>query len=312
MQRSTIEWTDYTSNPLRARRIATGKTGHHCVKVSAECACCYAESWNKRFGTHQPFEKDAQSQVEMFVDEREFQQLRKLNARSHALGQRPYVFICDMTDLFQQAVSDDLLDAVFAVMEECTHLRFQVLTKRAVRMHSYLSKRWKQSVPGQLSLGVSVGLANTTWRLAYLLKTPAALRFVSAEPLLEELNLRPFLKHRYLPSANGAGCGLCRSGDGTENFQHSPEAHGPFLDHVIVGGMSGTRAAPTNLNHIDALVAQCGDTDTPVFVKQLGSKPFYVDQSGTRTPYPISDGKGGAITDFPCHFVRQMPDGTER
>jgi protein gp37 len=289
MQRSTIEWTDYTSNPLRARCLTSGKRGHHCVKVSAECDHCYAEGWNKHYGTGMPFAKEAQDEVEMFVDEKELGALQRLNQRSQTAGWQPYVFVCDMTDLFQQAVTDAQLDRLFEVWEGCTSLRLQVLTKRPIRMSKYLGKRWAAGAPAHIQLGVSAGQPDSLWRIEYLLATPAALRFLSCEPMLAQVNLHPFLKHR---------------------FNLEPHGH---LDWVIFGGESGQGCRPTSLDHLHDGVQQCFDTDTPVFVKQLGGKPVYHDEATDDiVKFPIKDKKGGDRTDFPCHFVRQMPDGTER
>src|SRR6478752_6552858 len=139
-ERSKIEWTatidadgrvtpGATWNPLRARNPETGKVGHHCVKISPSCTHCYAARQNKWTGTGLDY--SASSPAETFLDERALTlPLRWQRSRK--------IFVCSMTDLFGDWVSDEQLDRIFAVMALADRHTFQVLTKRPERMLSYI------------------------------------------------------------------------------------------------------------------------------------------------------------------------------
>ena len=127
-----IQWTDASWNPIRARNNATGKVGWHCVHKSAGCAGCYAEGFNMRLGTGLPFKPASERDVTIFLDDRMLTQpLRWRRSRM--------IFVCSMTDLFADFVSDDMIDKVFAVMALAPAHTFQVLTKREDRMLEYCS-----------------------------------------------------------------------------------------------------------------------------------------------------------------------------
>lgn len=146
---TAIEWTDATWTPIRARRIelqddgsGRERIGWHCEHASPGCVNCYAEGFNKRLGTGREFKPahlihvtthgDRRGDVSMFLDEKLLLQPLK--------WKRPrMVFVCSMTDLFAGFVRDEWIDKVFAVMALAPRHTFQVLTKRADRMASYLS-----------------------------------------------------------------------------------------------------------------------------------------------------------------------------
>ncbi|MEK9751770.1 MAG: DUF5131 family protein [Rhodospirillaceae bacterium] len=107
--RSRIEWTDASWTPIRARNRATGKVGWHCEHVSEGCRNCYAERWNRPYGTGLPYKPGHRADVELFLDEQLLTQpLRWRRPRR--------VFVCSMTDLFADFVPDEWIDRVFAVM----------------------------------------------------------------------------------------------------------------------------------------------------------------------------------------------------
>src|SRR6185437_14354051 len=99
MQRTGIEWTDRSANPIRARHKVTGKVGWHCIRHGPGCLHCYSERRNRWIGTGLPFLKPSGDLVECFLERRVLQALLKLKG-----GER--VFICDMTDLFGDWVED--------------------------------------------------------------------------------------------------------------------------------------------------------------------------------------------------------------
>jgi len=187
-----------------------------------------------------------------------------------------------MTDLFADFVPDEWIDRVFAVMALAPQHTFQVLTKRPERMRSYMLtaglygrllleagrlRRWRPKLGDipisnptqsafwpQLWCGTSCeDQARADERIPHLLATPAAVRFISAEPLLAPIDL------------------------GRIRFPHGfVEIHGghlPAIGWLIVGGESGRDARPMDLAWARSLVEQCRSAGTACFVKQLGSKP---------------------------------------
>jgi protein gp37 len=267
MNHTSIEWTDFSANPLKFRD-ESGRVVWGCVHASPGCQHCYAETLAKRYGKGGPFNVPTTAKLTPFLDESE---LRRMLTYKPASGKR--CFVGDMTDIFGEWVPDELLIRLFDVFRQRTDITFQVLTKRADRMRDFARRllfdgsgkgRTWLSMPGDdrgyplfpqrgatgmrnVWLGVSVeGQQRAAERIPLLLQTPAALRFISAEPLLGPIDLGPFV---------------------TEIEPPSP----PILDWVIVGGESGSGARPCHLDWVRSLVRQCSAAGVPVFVKQLGS-----------------------------------------
>lgn len=216
--RSAIEWTDATWNPIRG-----------CVKVSPGCKHCYAETFAERFRgvPGHPFEQGFDLRL---VPEKLEQPLRWRQPRR--------IFVNSMSDLFQEGVAAEYVARVGRVMERADWHTFQVLTKRHERMRELLSGAlaWMAQLPN-VWFGVSVedrrhGLP----RLRTLRETPATLRFLSIEPLLEDL--------------------------------------GPIdlsgIHWVIVGGESGSGARSMREEWVLAIRAQCHRARVPFFFKQWG------------------------------------------
>ena len=216
--RSRIEWTDATWNPVRG-----------CTKVSPGCKHCYAETFAERFRgvPGHPFEQGFDLRL---VPEKLQEPLRWRSPRK--------IFVNSMSDLFHEQVPVDYIAAVGEVMRAANWHVFQVLTKRSERMRELLSRelRWMSELP-HVWLGVSVenrqyGLP----RLKALQRTPAQVRFLSIEPLLEDLGP---LKLR-------------------------------GIDWVIVGGESGLQARLMCEEWVDAIHRQCAAQAVPFFFKQWG------------------------------------------
>ena len=204
MNKTSIEWTDYSSNLIKYRD-PDGKVVHGCVKVSPGCANCYASAISKRFSGGE-FMASRQKTLTPFFDEAEAQHI----LRSKATGAK--VFVGDMTDVFGEWVPDALLDQMFAVFGLRPDLTFQVLTKRPERMREYMVDPDRYTCVDEAAAAISgesgVGVI-TRWplpnvwlgvsvedqaaaddRIPELLDTPAAVRFLSCEPLLGQLMLR--------------------------------------------------------------------------------------------------------------------------
>ena len=213
---SGIEWTDATWNPL---------TG--CTKVSAGCANCYAEALARRLQA---------------MGQPRYANGFELTLHRHLLDQparwrKPrVVFVNSMSDLFHEQVPVDFIRAVFATMVRADQHIYQVLTKRAER----LAERSAQLPwPSQIWAGVTVERADYVSRVAALRVVPAAVRFLSLEPLLGPL----------------------------------PDLDLQGIDWVIAAGESGPRARPMDLAWARALRDSCRQAKVPFFLKQLGGWP---------------------------------------
>ena len=216
-----IEWTDETWNPV---------TG--CTKVSPGCDHCYAERVTERFHGPGSFER-----VVLHPDRLD-KPLRWRKPRK--------VFVNSMSDLFHEQVPDTFIGLVWQVMAETPQHTYQILTKRHARMRSFLN-RWPDPLPN-VWLGVSV--EDQKWadiRIPALLDTPAAVRFLSCEPLLGAVSLTRWLH---------GGFGVA--------------GPWPDLDWVIVGGESGPGARPMRPDWARSLRDECEAADVPFLFKQWG------------------------------------------
>jgi len=168
--RSAIEWTDATWNPVRG-----------CTKISPGCKHCYAETFTERFRgvAGHPFEQGFD--LRLVPDALELPLKWRASRR---------IFVNSMSDLFHEDVPDEYVVRVFDVMRQASQHRFQVLTKRAARMAQFaLSLR----IPENVWMGVSVESEEYITRIDDLRQVKAKIRFLSVEPLLAPipvLNLR--------------------------------------------------------------------------------------------------------------------------
>lgn len=283
MNKTKIEWTDFSANPIRYREPA-GKTAWGCIKASEGCQHCYAESISKRFrGPEAGFTAKRMEGLTPYVDEAELKAM--LSPRRLPAGSK--VFVGDMTDIFGPWVPFDMLDRLFAAMALRSDVVFQVLTKRPERMREYIAEgpfgaaervwgKWNALAltrhaeapewPGwplpNVWLGVSV--ENQHWadrRIPELLACPAAVRFASCEPML-----------------------------GPVDFGWDDWGYVERLDWVIFGGESGPWARPCDIAWIRAGVEQCRAAGVPVFVKQLGAKVIGPDTPGSLSRWIFEDG----------------------
>lgn len=268
MGKTSIEWTDESSNPIKFRMKETGKVGWACIKKSAGCMHCYSERFNKRFGTGHGFTVSNMDLVEPFLDEKELARLQRLK------GPRK-VFICDMTDIFGEFVPTQFIIRVFDVMIKCPDITFQVLTKRADRMHELLSAKsfFLNGVPpSNIWLGVSVENQQAAdERIPLLLKTPAAVRFLSCEPLLGPIDLGLL----DCPTCGGSGevSGNYFAEDGMETCREcggKGTNNNPKIDQVIAGGESGYGARPMFPDWARGQRDQCLAAGVPFLFKQWG------------------------------------------
>jgi protein gp37 len=262
-QNSTIEWTDATWNPIRG-----------CTRVSAGCQNCYAERVAIRFsGKGQAYDGLAKitnghpqwTGKVAFVEKHLNDPLKWKEPRR--------IFVNSMSDLFHEKLSDEYIQKIFKVMCQAKQHVFQVLTKRPKRMLDFLS-RWNSMTRNfgplypnmwpqkHVWLGVSVeDQSRADERIPLLLQTPAAVRWISAEPLLGPVTLN-FLHHQNtveIDALNGTH-GVIRPHGGTNEH----------IDWVVAGGESGPNARPMHPDWARSLRDQCKAAGVPFFFKQHG------------------------------------------
>lgn len=230
-----IEWADATWNPV---------TG--CTKVGEGCRNCYAKTFAERFeGTPGHY----------------FETGFKVTLRPEKLVQPPKwmrprrILVNSMSDLFHPEVPFDFIDRVFKIMELSHQHTFMILTKRPERMREYMSwykccttpflqegEQYDWKPLPNVWLGVSVENQQAAdERIPLLLETPAAVRFLSCEPLLGSIDL--------------------------DNYWGDPSSG---IDWVIAGGESGSKARPVHPWWVQELRDQCRDAGVPFFFKQWG------------------------------------------
>jgi len=319
--RTPIEWADATWNPI---------TG--CSRVSEGCRHCYAEIMAARFSKPGQWGEGLAQIVRKPDGSADHRWTGQVRFNDRALTQplrwrKPRrIFVCSTSDLFHEGVPDEWLDRVFAVMALASQHTFMVLTKRPERMRHYLSDNARgylidvnaADILGEhgserrptirlpvpnVWLGTSIeDQATADARIPHLLATPAAVRFVSAEPLLGPVDLCYWLKgcwecaeecgwrcaetegpteercHAcgWSGSAAGEFCPECGAQDfggvcdrcEANAVQYHPDT--PCLDLVIVGGESGPGARPMHPDWPRALRDQCVAAGTAYFFKQWG------------------------------------------
>lgn len=252
---SRIEWTETTWNPIAG-----------CSAVSEGCRNCYAAAMTKRLASMEKRQyMDLINRAGHFngrirlLDERLTEPLRWKKPRR--------VFVNSMSDLFHERVPDEFIGKVYEVMSCCPRHTFQVLTKRPERMAAFHERYSAPGgplpvIPDNIWLGTSVENQEAAdERIPHLLRCPVAVRFLSCEPLLGELNL---------------------TGDGTEYLPDeycSPSDPPPRIDWVVVGGESGPGARDCCVDEIESIISQCRAAGVPCFVKQLGARPILGDLS---------------------------------
>jgi protein gp37 len=170
-QNSTIGWTDHTHNFWWG-----------CNKVSDECTFCYIASIMRR-GGHEPFQGPIRT--------KNWENPARWNRAAEREGRHARVFTCSMSDFFHQG-ADPWRDEAWKVIAGCPNLDWLILTKRPERIVDCLPDNWGEGYPN-VWLGVTAGRRKSLDRVEILLKIPATIRFISAEPLLEGLDLRPYL-----------------------------------------------------------------------------------------------------------------------
>ncbi len=330
---SKIEWTDATWNPVRG-----------CTKISPGCAHCYAETFAERFRGVKGHPYEQGFDLRLAPD--------KLDVPLHWKKPRMiFVNMSDLFHEGVPDEFIDKVFAVmalcpqhtFQVLTKCAERMQRYVTSVGQASKSPLQAargsalaQWVHEVLGNSSVAQLVAVSEEGWwewlkmpnvwlgvsvenqkyadeRIPHLLKTPAAVRFLSCEPLLGAVDLDKWIW--------GNRCSDPQCGDST--WDHACELGEQLLHWVIVGGESGPGSRPCDIGWIRSIIAQCKAAGVPCFVKQLGSKPVYKEFSlqppfefvglkdfGTRpeATRKIGSGKGNDMFAWPEDLrVREMP-----
>ena len=284
MSKTKIEWVrnpdgsqGETWNPIRARNLETGGVGHFCVHVSPGCEHCYAEGFQKRFNNPIRYAAQDAGKVELFLD-------KKVTVKPLAWRKPRRVFVCSMTDLFYEGVPDEWIGYIFAVMGRAPQHTFQVLTKRPERMQRWLRDYWYTGkILPNIWLGVSVeDQQRADERIPILLDTPAAVRFLSAEPLLGSIDFESYLRC--------AGCGYTPRDMGIITDHSLCTNPTPILDQIITGGESGPKARPMHPQWARDIRDQCVSAGVPYFHKQNGEFVSVSEVEGPGRHHTFDDG----------------------
>lgn len=319
---SDIEWTDETWNPILG-----------CKEYSPGCRNCYAAKF-----THRGLSPRHKGLTVLRADGPHFNgehrfQPDVLDKPLHWKKPRR-IFVCSMSDLFRDAVSNEEIAAVFGVMSATPHT-YQVLTKRADRLPKFFEwmaqhedetaatpmeqclmraadyvagPAWDRALEQagitedymwahdedrwplpNVWIGVSVeDQQRAEERIPHLLKTPAAVRFVSYEPALGPVDFSRWLACR--------GCG---------NPTPCMPEHDAGINWLIVGGESGPSARPFDLAWARSTIAQCKAAGVPCFVKQMGSDWAAFNRIKNAM---AENRKGGDMAEWPVDLrVREWP-----
>ena len=325
--KSNIEWTERTWNPIVGCSIVSpGCTKCYAMKMAARIEAMNAGERAKGKPTHAPHYDGTTKKVNGHAvwtgklapapDSILMEPLRR---------KKPTMwFVNSMSDLFHEAVTDEQIDRVFAVMALCSQHTFQVLTKRAERMRNYASNPETRSrvakaadaIDRKRHGGAIQWPLPNVWtgcscerqkeadeRIPLLLQTPAAVRFISAEPLLGPIDFTPKadsgyqrLSEWYRPNGFDE--------TGSQPRRERMAGYFPRIDWIIVGGESGPGARPFDIDWARSILRQCEVAGVRAFMKQLGSNPY----SDERPMHGQPRGKYDDPARWPPELrVRQFP-----
>jgi protein gp37 len=227
MRNSVINWTDHTFNPWQG-----------CTRVSPGCKNCYAEALDKR-NLHSTGSHWGPGVPRKTMSDRYWCQPLTWNRKAAAAGERQRVFCASMADVFDDEAPEGQRDRLWQLIRQTPNLDWLLLTKRPQNSQKYLPADWRNGYHN-VWLGVSVeNRQHGIPRIDLLRQIPAVVRFLSVEPLLEDLG--------------------------------ALDLRG--IHWTIIGGESGTGARPFDTEWAESILEQCRTQDVRVWVKQLGRKP---------------------------------------
>lgn len=313
-QDSKIQWTHHTFNPWRG-----------CTKVSDGCKFCYADKLSGR--NPKTLGIWGKNGTRVVAAESYWREPLKWNAAAEKAGERHRVFCASLADVFEgedtmplgyYGVIRNARVRLFQLIEQTPHLDWLLLTKRPENILNQVDEVYTKCLvqPSRwplpnVWLGTSVENQQTAdERIPHLLRVPAAVRFLSMEPLIGDVWLSDDALH-------GQWC----------VNESNERVRGPRINWVIAGGESGPGARPCNVEWIRSIVQQCRAAGVACFVKQLGARPETTLASRSEWPghrdkchqfedagetsgcyMRLTDPKGGDPDEWPADLrVRELP-----
>ncbi len=249
-----IAWCDHTFNPWLG-----------CTRVSEGCRHCYAEQLvEKRMGLKR------WGNSPRVRTKGPWREVLKWDREAREAGVRRRVFCASLADVFEDAPGlDEIRAEMWPLIAKCDALDWQLLTKRPENIVRMLPADWGCGWP-HVWLGTSCENQETAARrIPSLLRAPAAVRFLSCEPLLGPINLR----HLDVDAASDQEWCQIDALTGRHTDMARPCPTVPHVDWVIVGGESGPGARPCDVGWIRSIVEQCKAAGVACFMKQVGRYP---------------------------------------
>lgn len=254
-----IEWCDHSFNPWIG-----------CQKVAPECDNCYAEAFDKRFhaGAHWGAKADRRRTVET-----NWKKPRSWNRKAvkfyETHGRRQRVFCASWADVFDNAVDPTWRTDLWDLIRDCPDLDWLLLTKRPQNIRKMLPDDWGDGW-AHVWMGTSAGYQKTAdTNIPALLDAPAAVRFVSCEPMLGPVDLTGWFWGNYRPCPDCPQDADCPCAPELRRDLPDFVAHGE-LDWIICGGESGPNARPMHPEWARSLRDQCAEAGVPFLFKQWG------------------------------------------
>lgn len=295
---SSIEWTHHTFSPWWG-----------CQRVSPGCEHCYAEAWAKRTG-HAVW---GPKSPRRFFGDKHWEEPLKWNRAAQGTRERRRVFCASMADVFEDR--PELVawrNRLFRLIEDCEWLDWLLLTKRPenmVRMARDLG--WVGEWPKNVWAGCTVeDQQRAEERISWIVEVPAAVRFLSCEPLLSRVDLTrvvPYFIRKHLdemPEERRKYAPKVEFNALTGHMAGPDEIYDYKIDWVIVGGESGGGARAFHYEWARTIVGHCKMHGRPVFVKQAGDKPHEAGEL-----IKLKTRKGGNLDELPEDLrVREFPE----
>lgn len=288
MENSKIEWTDHTWNPWIG-----------CTKVSPGCQHCYAEAlMDGRFGRVQWGPQGTRVRTSAANWRKPLQ----WNKRAEEEGVRYRVFCASLADVFERKGSQrkemaEWRHDLFAMIEQTPNLDWLLLTKRPENVNDMIFQEWQTFLPSNVWIGTSVeNQEQADKRIPELLSIPAAVRFLSVEPLLGPVSIAEYYQEE---------------GKGTYSLWID------YLDWVIVGGESGPNARPMHPDWVRSIRDQCQAADVPFLFKQWGefapalSTDHPINLGGSEYVWTPDKNDGYLMNRIGKHAAGRLLDGQE-
>lgn len=249
MNKTKIEYLDYTYNPIKMR----------CTPISDGCRNCWAIAMAKRLAKNPSIYRDQQK---AYAGGPPMLDHKEIEAPLH-LKKSAKIGVQFMGDILHDSIDGFWISAIWGVMQRCPQHTFFILTKRPER---FLKLTPQLPVLENVWFGVSISTNEGFWMIEKLLQISAAHRWVSIEPMLGTINLRGWIEY-------SESCVNCGDGSGSISGRCCDEPmliENPSLDWVVLGGETGPKARPMHPDWVRSVKDQCKAAGVPFFFKHHG------------------------------------------